>query len=73
MQSIVDDTSVPVRAESIEALQINVDSDDSIEQAEKVVREKFGRLDIVCSSPALGTLLPRNGHSDALTHSRAHS
>lgn len=45
--ALVADASVPVHADDVEALHIDVDDDASIEQAVKTVEDKFGRLDVV--------------------------
>lgn len=45
--------AISAKAENIEALQIDVADDASIDRAAKTVKEKFGRLDIVsCLTPS---------------------
>ncbi|KAI6893644.1 hypothetical protein KC318_g12911 [Hortaea werneckii] len=44
-----------VRSESVEAIQIDVDSDDSISTAAKVVEDRFGRLDLLILNAGIST------------------
>ena len=47
ISSLNEDQSVKANPESVEPIQIDVGSDESIEKAAKTVEEKYGRLDIL--------------------------
>ena len=52
VQSILHDPTISVAEGSVEPLQLDLASDDSIQAATKTVQEKYGRLDVVrCSRP----------------------
>ena len=47
IQNIAADTNLPVNKADLDAVQIDVTDDASIEKAAKTIEEKYGRLDVV--------------------------
>ena len=50
VEDLVADQNVPVEQPNVEAIQIDITSDESIKAAAETVEKKYGRLDIVCAS-----------------------
>ncbi|KAK3071986.1 hypothetical protein LTR53_007652 [Teratosphaeriaceae sp. CCFEE 6253] len=53
IEQIIADDSVKVSKENLAPIQIDVNSDDSIQQAAKTVQDKYGKLDILMNNAGI--------------------
>ncbi|TKA69242.1 hypothetical protein B0A55_04265 [Friedmanniomyces simplex] len=55
IEQLLADDSVKLSKDSLEPLQIDVTSDQSIQEAAKTVEDKYGRLDILMNNAGIAT------------------